>query len=137
MAQDVFIRAYRALPRYEPRPGARLSTWLLKIAVRLVLDARKRKRLATVPLDEHHSIEDPRTPDSERRRRELAHAFERAAAELSDDHRMVFVLSHFHGLSHAQIAELVDVPENTVKTRLFRAKARLRTLLQQAWEDYR
>ncbi|HZO17204.1 MAG TPA: sigma-70 family RNA polymerase sigma factor [Polyangiaceae bacterium] len=129
MAQEVFLRAYRALPRFELREDARVSTWLLKIAVRLVQDARKRRVPEFVPLDEQSGI-DPLTPELERRRRELVEAFERAAAQLTDEQRVVFVLAHFHGLSMTEIAQLVGAPENTVKTRLFRARERLRMLLE-------
>lgn len=137
MAQEVFLRAYRALPRFELREDARVSTWLLKIAVRIVQDARKRRRLELVPLTDSTSGIDPTTPETEWHHRELVEAFERAAAQLSDEHRVVFVLSHFHDLGMAEIAELVGAPENTVKTRLFRARDRLRTLLQQEREAIR
>ncbi len=134
MAQEVFLRAYRALPRFEQRHGAKTSTWLLKIAVRLVQDARKRRRLTLVPLNEH-MVEDRNTPESERRRREIVEAFERAAAQLSEEQRVVFVLAHFHGQSMAEIAQLLGAPENTVKTRLYRAKERLRQLLTRESND--
>src|SRR5690349_11804191 len=57
LAQEVFVRAYRALPRFEQRAEARTSTWLLQIAVRLVMDARKRKRLALEPLYDRASVD--------------------------------------------------------------------------------
>jgi len=135
MAQEVFIRAYRALPRFELRDGVRVSTWLLKIAVRLVQDARKRRRLRLVPLNEQ-TIEDRNTPESERRRHEIVEAFERAAAQLTEEQRVVFVLAQFHGQSMAEIAQLVGIPENTVKTRLYRAKERLRQLLSATRESH-
>src|SRR5512133_1646015 len=130
MAQEVFLRAYRALPRFELRPGLRVSTWLLKIAVRLVLDERKKPRLTLVPLVEEDagdqaSAEHVPTPESERRGQELVEAFERAAAELSEEQRVVFVLAQFHGQTMAEIAELCGVPENTVRTRLHRAREKL------------
>jgi RNA polymerase sigma-70 factor (ECF subfamily) len=137
VAQEVFLRAYRALPQFELRPGVKPSTWLLTIALRLVQDARKRRLLQLVPLTEHTVVADPTTPETEQRTRELAQAFERAAALLSDEQRAVFVLAHFHGLELSAIAELVGVPENTVKTRLFRARERLRTLLDQEQEAIR
>ena len=51
LAQEVFMRAFRALPRFEPSGAARLSTWLLTITSRLVVDARRKRRLPTVTLD--------------------------------------------------------------------------------------
>lgn len=137
MAQEVFLRAYRALPRFELRPDARVSTWLLCIAVRLVQDARKRRRLATVSLADAPVPQDHHTPERERRRKEIARAFERAAAQLPEEQRLVFILAQFHGQSMMQISEMLGVPQNTVKTRLFRARTRLRELLAEAWEEYR
>jgi RNA polymerase sigma-70 factor, ECF subfamily len=137
LAQDLFIRAYRALPRFEVREGVRVSTWLLKIAVRLVQDARKRRRATLVPLTEHLPATHDCTPEDERRRLEMARAFERAAGELSEEQRVVFVLAHFHDLSMADIAAMTNAPEGTVKTRLFRAHERLRKLLLPVWESER
>lgn len=137
LAQEVFLKAYRALPRFELRDGVRMSTWLLTIAVRVVQDARKRRRLELVPLSDSRPPIDHDTPETAHRRREVVEAFERAAAQLSDDQRVVFVLAHFHGLSMAEMAELLGVPENTIKTRLFRARDRLRTLLRSEREAIR
>ncbi len=129
LAQEVFIRAHRALPRFQLRPEARVSTWLLKIAVRLVQDRRKRRRPVLVPLYDDVAADDLTHPEHAHRRREIARAFERAASQLSQPPRAVFVLAHFHGLTMAQIAETVGAPENTVKTRLYRARQRLQQLL--------
>jgi len=134
LAQEVFLRAYRALPRFEPSGPARLSTWLLTIARSVILDARKRRRLRVVPLQDSMEATDPNTPETERRRREIARAFERAAAQLSSEQRDVFVLAQFHGQSMAEIAAVLGIPENTVRTRLFRARERLRTLLREVRE---
>ncbi len=134
LAQEVFIRAYRALPRFRLRADARVSTWLLTIAVRLVQDRRKRRRPVLVPLHDDLVADDATHPERAQRQREIARAFERAAAQLSHDQRAVFVLAHFHGLTMAQIGEVIGVPENTVKTRLYRARERLRTLLSELRE---
>jgi RNA polymerase sigma-70 factor (ECF subfamily) len=133
LAQEVFLRAYRALPRYEARAGVRVSTWLLTIAARLVLDDRKRRRPLLVPLSEHLATDEP-TPESVRHRREILEAFERAAAQLADEQRVVFVLAQFHGLTMAQIAAAVGATEGTVKTRLHRARSRLRELMSETQE---
>jgi len=134
LAQEVFIRAYRALPRFELRPEARVSTWLLKIAVRLVQDHRKRRRPVLVPLHDELAADDVTHPERAQRQREIARAFERAATQLTHEQRAVFVLAQFHGLTMAQIGEVIGVPENTVKTRLYRARERLRTLLSELRE---
>lgn len=128
------MRSYQALPRFEPEGPAKVSTWLLGIASRVAIDWRRRSRLRVVSIDEAPQIAVEGTPETEARRGEIARAFELAAAKLDDDQRMVFVLAEFHGLSMAEMAEALGVPENTVKTRLFRARERLRALLEEVRE---
>jgi len=131
LAQETFLRAYRAFPTFDPIGPASARTWLLTIAVRLALNARKRRARApeTFSLVEAAALPHASTPETERRRRELGVAIERAAATLSDQQRAVFVLAEFHGLSLAEIAAALETPEATVKTRLFRARALLRQRL--------
>ena len=130
LAQETFLRAYRAFPSFDPAGPARVSTWLLTIAVRLALNARKKAARAMVaPIAEAATMVDAATPETERARRELGRAIARAAAELSDDQRAAFVLAEFHGMSLADIAAALEIPEGTVKTRLFRARAHLRERL--------
>ncbi len=142
MAQEVFIRAYQALPRFEHRRHARVSTWLFTIAARLVKDARKKRSLRLLPLtDRDHetrSVTTPRPhgPERARAQRELGLALEQAAKQLSEEQRMTFVLAEFHGMSMAEIAEVTSTSVNTVKTRLLRARARLRALMHDTWESY-
>jgi len=135
LAQEVFIRACRALPSFDPRGKARVSTWLLTIASRLAIDARRKRHLPTSPLDAETFAAAGATPETERRRLEIGHALEAAARRLSDDHRDVFVLAEFHGLEMQEIASVLGIRESTAKTRLFRARAHLRTLLKDVWED--
>jgi RNA polymerase sigma-70 factor (ECF subfamily) len=134
LAQEVFIRACRALSSFDVAGKARLSTWLLTIAGRLVIDARRKRRLPTTTLDTELAFASE-TPETERRRMEIGRALELAAAELSDEQRDVFVLAEFHDLDMREIAAVLGIPENTAKTRLFRARERLRVLLRGVWED--
>jgi RNA polymerase sigma-70 factor (ECF subfamily) len=131
LAQETFLRAYRAFPTFDLDGPARASTWLLTIAVRLALNARKQSegRAASLPFSDASAVCDAATPETERARRELGRAIERAANELSPDQRAVFVLSEFHAMSLADIAAALAIPEGTVKTRLFRARAHLRERL--------
>jgi RNA polymerase sigma-70 factor (ECF subfamily) len=135
LAQETFLRAYRAFPSFDVDGAAKPSTWLLTIATRLALDHRKTQRNRVVaepePRDSrpHEAARSFETPERERERRELGEAIERAAATLSDDMRAVFVLAEFHDLSLAEIGVAVGIPEATVKTRLFRARARMREAL--------
>ncbi|MDP9151210.1 MAG: sigma-70 family RNA polymerase sigma factor [Myxococcota bacterium] len=134
LAQEVFIRACRALPRFDGAGSARLSTWLFTIARRLAIDARRKRGDPTTALDGDVVLSRD-TPETERRRMEIGRALEWAAAELSDEQRDVFVLAEFHDLDMKEIGGVLGIPENTAKTRLFRARERLRVLLRGVWED--
>lgn len=126
LAQETFLRAFRAMNALDLDHGARVSTWLLTIATRVALDAKKRKVIVAADLPPFPS---PPSPDAETDRARLGRAIADAAAALPDDQRAVFVLAEIHGLSGAEIAAAVDVPEATVKTRLFRAREKLREAL--------
>ncbi|MDP9001214.1 MAG: sigma-70 family RNA polymerase sigma factor [Myxococcota bacterium] len=134
LAQEVFIRACRALSGFDRAGTARVSTWLLTIARRIAIDAR-RKRHIPITARECEGAWAPGTPETERRRMEIGRALQGAAAELSDEQRDVFVLAEFHDLEMKEIALVLGIPENTAKTRLFRARERLRVLLRVVWED--
>jgi RNA polymerase sigma-70 factor (ECF subfamily) len=124
LAQETFLRAFRALPSFDPVGAARASTWLLTIATRLALDRFRRRsqegvlaHLDLSPVSE--------SPERDLEQAELRRAIGRALESLPFDQRAAFVLSEFHALSIADIAKAVDAPESTVKTRLFRAREKL------------
>lgn len=130
LAQETFLRAIRALPGFDVAGAARLSTWLLTIATRLALDVcRKRARQQRSPF----TAEPPSaaTPEHELQRAELRGAIASAVEALPSDQRAAFVLAEFHGFSIEDIAAALQIPENTVKTRLFRARAKLSQALAQ------
>jgi len=133
LAQETFVRAYRAFPAFDPDGPAKLSTWLLTIATRLALDSRKRKRLDVREIDEESDPTSGSTPEISLERRQLGRALADAAAKLPDDQRAALVLAELHGLSIAEIADALEVPENTAKTRLFRAREKMRALLATEW----
>jgi len=136
LAQETFLRAIRALPGFDAGGRARLSTWLLTIATRLALDVcrkRTRERRWSLAVD-HTSTETPEpaaTPEREVQRAELRGAIASAVAELPDDQRAAFVLAEFHGFAIEDIASALQSPESTIKTRLFRARAKLSRALAQ------
>jgi RNA polymerase sigma factor (sigma-70 family) len=76
-----------------------------------------------------------RRRDTERARGELGRAIATAAATLGIEQRAALVLYEIHGLSMAEIASAMDVPEATAKTRLFRARERMREELGALWRD--
>lgn len=134
LAQETFLRAFRAFPRFDPDGPAKVSTWLLTIATRLALDSRRRRRAR---VEDAGEVESPRdgdaTPESSLSRRELGQAIARAADALPDEQRAALVLYDLHGLSLAEIGAALDVPESTAKTRLFRAREKMRAALRRDW----
>lgn len=131
LAQETFVRAFRAFPDFDPSGPAKPSTWLLTIATRLALDARKKKRLDVVEPDDDAATTS--TPELALERRQLGTAIAEAAAKLPDDQRAALVLAELHGLSMTEIGEALGVPEATAKTKLFRAREKMRAELGQEW----
>lgn len=127
LAQDTFVRALRALPRFDPRGSARLSTWLLTIATRIALNDLRRKQPTVVPLT---AVSDPAAPD-EYARLHMRGALEAAIAELTPEQRAVLVLHDLHGLRDSEVAEALRMGIPAVKSRLFRARARMRRALRE------
>lgn len=129
LAQETFLRAYRALPRFDPEGTAKLSTWLLTIATNLALDERKKKRLPTADLELAEQRPSNASPEADHARQELRIALERAARALPDDQCAALVLAEFHGLSLQEVSAVLGAPEATIKTRLFRAREKMRAAL--------
>jgi RNA polymerase sigma-70 factor (ECF subfamily) len=130
LAQETFLRAIRVLPAFRTDGPARPSTWLLTIATRIALDARKKKRLPLAPPEAALAVPDTSTPETARARRELGQRLAAAAESLSDDQRAVLLLVEVHGFTLGEAAEAVGAPEATVKTRLFRAREQMRRALR-------
>ncbi|HVH43938.1 MAG TPA: RNA polymerase sigma factor [Labilithrix sp.] len=129
--QDAYVRAYEHLSEFEGR--ARFSTWLTRIAVYEAL-ARVRMRKRFDSLDAHTEDSSMLTtpgssPEQQVSDVEMRAVLETAVEALSDDFRVVFVLRAVEGMSGAEVAECLGIGEETVKTRLFRARGRLREML--------
>ena len=137
-AQETFVKAWKALPRFQG--AARFSTWLTRIAINQCRnELRKRgtvKHTRPLSLDDCAPGTDvPRTaslaasdpsPWEEVRGEELQRAFGAALTELDPEAREVLVLTDVEALSYEGIAELLEVPVGTVRSRLHRARAELR-----------
>jgi RNA polymerase sigma-70 factor, ECF subfamily len=136
LAEDVVHDAFVALPaaigRY--RGEASLRTFLLSIAVNLCrhrIRSAVRQRRALSRLEEREVAPPQRTPESEAQRRRLADALRRGLDSLSVDHREAFVLCVVEERSSREAGTILGVPEGTVRTRVFHARARLRTFLEE------
>jgi RNA polymerase sigma-70 factor (ECF subfamily) len=133
--QDGYLKAFDAIEAFEGRSS--LSTWLTRIVVNEALarkrSANRRSRLLhqqSIPVIEEYreklmggSI--AQTPEATLMRRQLGKLVELAIGRLPDTFRPVFVLREIEGLSVADTAEALQIPEETVKTRLFRARGLL------------
>ncbi|HEX4513992.1 MAG TPA: RNA polymerase sigma factor [Polyangiaceae bacterium] len=131
LAQETFLRAHRAFGAFDVDAVARPSTWLLTIATRLALDWSKRRMPRVAPIDDAAEVAATSTPESDRARAELGRAIARAAQQLPADQRAAFVLAELHDFTNADIAVALGVPEATVKTRLFRAREKMRVQLEE------
>ena len=130
LAQETFLRALRALPRFSARGPARLSTWIVTIATRLALDHLRRKtpRLEDAEVGGGMPAAFP-WPDQDVQRRAMAVALTEAVEALGAPFRAAFLLREVHGLSYEEIARVLEIDPGTVKSRLARARAALQEAL--------
>ena len=128
VVQETFLRAYRALDRFDPR--WRLSTWLSRIALNTARDLGRRKKVRDAAEPNDLALRaTPDDPADRVARNEAASSVTQALATLPDTQREVVVLSVWGGLSQREIAETLEVPLGTVKTRQRTALHRLRQLV--------
>lgn len=132
VAQEAFVQAYTKLDTFQR--SSRFYTWLYRIAFNQAIskNRKRRPRVSLNAVQEAGGIEPeadgsaPADPVLTGERSELLHE---AIAELAEDHRQVLVLREFEGCDYQQIAEVLEVPVGTVRSRLFRARAQLRDRL--------
>ena len=136
VVSEVFMKVYTRLHQYDGRHA--LSSWIYRIATNHVLDdIRKRRRQGTVALDDVAEPPDPRVNVAgETELTERDRLVREAVRELPDDYQRVLALKHFEELSVEDIAEVLDIPEGTVKIRLMRGRQRLRKILETRHPEY-
>jgi RNA polymerase sigma-70 factor, ECF subfamily len=145
IAQETFIRAYRALPQF--RGESAFYTWLYRIAVntakKSLVDLKRDPLVSESSLVSHedgdetsrveNELSDSETPDALLASKEIAAAVNAAIEALSEDLRQAITLREIEGLSYEEIADVMNCPIGTVRSRIFRAReaiaARLRPLL--------
>ena len=128
--QDGFLHAYRALARF--RPGEPFGAWLHRIVANAALDLQRRRKVraaGTLPETVALPFRDPAESDELRRR--LSAALQR----LTERQRAVIVLHDVEGFRHAEIGEMLDIPEGTARSDLHHARATLRRLLSDTRSD--
>ncbi len=124
-AQEIFMRIYRQLGRYDP--SRKFSTWTLAIATNYCIDQLRRRRMQLVPLENIIPWARSREvgPEGEAITQEARDDVQRLIMRLPEKYRAPLVLRYFEELSCAEIAEVLGMPEGTVKTQIHRARKAL------------
>jgi RNA polymerase sigma-70 factor (ECF subfamily) len=131
---DTMMVVWQTAARF--RGASKPSTWIFAIAYRKAQKARARwPEPVEPPSTDNRPSEEP-APDAELNQERLRKALASAMDQLSADHRAVVDLTYFHGLGYREIAEIVDCPVDTVKTRMFHARRRLRQAMPGALADW-
>jgi RNA polymerase sigma-70 factor, ECF subfamily len=124
VAQAAFLKALENLHRFDAR--FRFFSWLYRIAMNEALDVIGRRGRQTELSDMHPADDDPARDAATA---DLGERVRGALGELSPDHRAVLVLRHYQELSYEEIGQVLELPDATVKSRLYEARERLRTRL--------
>lgn len=130
IAQEAFLKAYRALPRF--RGDSAFYTWLYRIAVNTAKNhlAAQRRRPLDIELDLqdseqydlHAKLKETDTPEGLTLSQELNETVQRAIAALPEDLRTAIILREIEGMSYEEIAQTMECPVGTVRSRIFRAR---------------
>jgi RNA polymerase sigma-70 factor (ECF subfamily) len=142
--QNAFLSAYRSLATYR---GGSFRAWLLRMVTNTCYDElRRRKRHPTTPLepqgdDDQEEIESPHWladdsagPEGTLEQVELEQAVQHCLNDLPDDFKMVVVMVDVEGMDYLEVSQAIGKPLGTVKSRLARARLRMRDCLQGFWE---
>jgi len=134
MAQETFLRACRALPRYQRREGSSFEAWLYRIAVNCCRSRMRRKWYQVLPWPDpapQLMAEPEEQPERKVQQSEWRTEMLDAIDALGERHRVVVILRYYAGMSNEEIAETMGVPSGTVRSRLHTARERLRQILEQ------
>ncbi|MEZ6047285.1 MAG: sigma-70 family RNA polymerase sigma factor [Planctomycetaceae bacterium] len=140
-AQEAFVQAFQKLHTFQGK--SKFYSWLCRIAINNVLSQKRKRKLKTASLDtvkEKAGVE----PDDDNRSSQPSHQLETtenqsailmALNELAEEQRTVIVLKEIDGLKYEEIAEIIDCPVGTVRSRIHRARTELRLKLQSLWDE--
>ena len=134
LISEVFLDVWRQAGSFEGRSA--VTTWLLSIARFKALSALRRRKEAALDDETAAAIEDPSdNPETAIQKKDSGNILRQCLTALSQDHREIVDLVYYHEKSVEEVAEIVGIPENTVKTRLFYARKKLAELLKAAGVD--
>ena len=140
-AQEAFLRAYTHLDRYDP--GRSFRTWLLSIASHYCIDRLRRRRFTWMPLEDELASPERvrfaskgRNPETAMMQREREAQIQHLLGKLSPTDRAAVTLCYWYDYSYEEIAETLNLTESAVKSRLYRARRALATMMQQEEVSY-
>lgn len=135
LTQEAFVRVFEKRSQYQP--DAKFSTWLWRIALNLCYDEQRRvKRRSETAMENAEGetvvelVADDDSPVEQAEAGERAEMVRRALLRLPETYRTVLVLRHYEGLKFREIADVLDVPEGTVKSRMVEALGQMERLLK-------
>lgn len=138
VVQEAFIQAYTKLGSFQRNSA--FYTWLYRIAFNTAI-SRRRRRKPTASVEHvreesgHEPVDPGEGPDCRLEQEERVRQVQAGLAELSEEHRSVLVLKEMEGYRYEEIAEMLEVPIGTVRSRLFRARMQLRDILKGVLHD--
>ena len=125
VTQNVFLKAFESLQDFDSKH--RFFSWIYRIAVNEAINLRKsRKRFEAV---EESTAKERNTPENLLSETELSQVIQAALMSVGSEYRIVIVLKHFNDCSYRDIGEILEIPEKTVKSRLFTARNLLKDVL--------
>jgi RNA polymerase sigma-70 factor (ECF subfamily) len=131
LINEVFLDVWRQAGRFEGRSA--VSTWLLAITRFKALSVLRKRKDAELDEDAVAAVEDPSDdPEVSAQKKDTGKVLRQCLAALTPDHREIIDLVYYHEKSVEEVAEIVGIPENTVKTRMFYARKKLAELLKAA-----
>ena len=130
VVQETMMKAWTSLERF--RGDASERTWILRIAHNTAIDALRRRRDQATAPDQMPELTDPADPAAQAIGRDSLAAVGRVLASLDETSRSIVVLREVEGMSYQEIADALEVPVSTVKTRLLRARRSLQAMLQES-----
>ncbi len=126
ITQTVFLKAFENLQSYDV--SHKFYSWIYRIAINEAINLLRRKDRQSDPLGEEHAAAEP-GPAAAAGLAETGESIQAALSDLSAEYRTVIVLKYFVDCSYAEMSQILEIEEKTVKSRLFTARQRLKDLL--------
>ncbi len=132
IVQETFVALWKTRERYDPKK-AKLSTWLHRIAHNQYIDSYRRASARTISIDEDvypagNHLED-QEPDSVLETNARNEAVSRALMQLDERQRSALVMTHYQGLSHREVAEILELSKEALESMLRRSRKRMKDIL--------